>query len=103
MATVRATYKDFADLPEGLRDFLLSDASVKKDEELQKAYGLNDDEVATIGDAVMDAVSNDVSLSEAILRLKSAFLPTRISNEKWKSFLSDFCALGNLVDSRCIW
>lgn len=89
----RQTYEDLFDMPAGLRTFLLSPEFEEADKILQKSHGLSDDQTSAMGDKIMDAVFNTVSLPQAVVDLKIALVPSPIPEDKWKNFLSDFLKL----------
>jgi len=90
MASERPSYDEFSDMPVGLRDFLLSDELSNGINGLKKDYALDDVEGTTAENAIMDAAFNEISLSDAVSRLKQVLVPKKIANETWPAFLAAF-------------
>jgi hypothetical protein len=89
MPGTRPHFDDFADMPDGLRNFLFSDAYDEAEADLTKAYNLMGDEASAVSDALLDAAFADATLPEAVASIKSKLVPRRITEDKWKTFLSD--------------
>jgi hypothetical protein len=89
MPGTRPHFDDFADMPDGLRNFLFSDAYDEAEADLTKAYNLMGDEASAVSDALLDAAFADATLPETVASIKSKLVPRRITEDKWKTFLSD--------------
>ncbi len=93
MPTSRPHFTGYAEMPEGLQNFLFSEQFTKADEELQKTYALTDDQKTLVGDKIMDAVFGDATISKIIADLRAALVPTPVVEAKWKEFIADFLKL----------
>lgn len=89
MATHRATYSAFSEMPEALQDFLFSQEFSDADGVIQKDFGLTDEQKALVGDTVMDAIFGQISLQEAMVNLRSALVPAPVTEDRWGAFLSE--------------
>ncbi len=93
MDTERKKYSRLSDLPRSIQLFLFSEASGAADIELQKKYILKNEAFEMIGDKIMDAIFNDVSLPQAVADIKTIIVPNPITEDKWLAFLADFLKL----------
>ena len=89
MPATRTTYEDFADMPVGLRDFLLSDRFDAAIADLQKIHQLSKEQADTVSTNLIEAAFNDILLPEAVANIKKALVPATIADEKWPVFLAD--------------
>ncbi|MFZ2804053.1 MAG: hypothetical protein WA001_02410 [Patescibacteria group bacterium] len=89
MPSERQTYDGFAEMPAGLRNFLLSDDFDARNATVQKAYNLTKEQADALSSSIMDAAFNDSSLPEAITAIKTALVPSAIPETNWPTFLSD--------------
>jgi len=49
---------------------------------------LSSDQSEVLGDAIMDAIFNDISLKEAVEKIKASVVPRPIEEAKWKDFIA---------------
>jgi hypothetical protein len=93
MAVQRPSYGSFAEMPEGLRGFLLSPEFNSVEQTLQDTYKFDEAAQVLIGDQMMDAVFGDLKLAEVVAKIKAALVPQPLDEVKWKAFLADFLKL----------
>lgn len=91
--TTRVSYGSIAEMPGALQDFLFSQGFADADGKLQQAHRLTDEQRALVGDKIMDAIFNDITLAQAVADLKAAIVPNPVPEDKWPAFLADFLRL----------
>ncbi len=90
MAKLRQTFTDFAEMPEALRSFVFSSEFSNAQERITSSAPFTDEEKDLIGSKTMEALFNETSLSQAVADLKVAFVPSRLTEEGWKTFVTDY-------------
>jgi len=101
MSVMRQKFLSYADMPEGLRNFLFTKDFSDAEKDLQASFGLTDEQRNLIGDQVMDTVFGDTALGVAIAAIKTALVPSKLDEKKWQDFLGlllkrDFWAIRDL-------
>lgn len=90
MPRPRMTYGSYAEMPQGLRDFVFSQDFSEAEKVLQDKYNFDDAAKSTIGDQTMDAIFGDTSLTEALAAIKGSLAPKSLDDKRWTEFLADY-------------
>ncbi len=90
MEQSRARFTNFSDLPTALRMFVLSREFSSVDGRLQEQFHLTDQQTEHLGDVTMDAIFNQLALSQALQSLKQTLVPSPIAETAWPVFVTEF-------------
>lgn len=88
MPATRTTYRMFADLPVGVRAFLLSSDFDSNLAIVAQHASLNDDQIDKLSKMLIATAFNDLSLLEAVEKLKFDLVPVSMHEEGWSGFLA---------------